>query len=60
MAIYDHIWLYMAIDLAGAILFTPSSVTVALQLPMFEFWAPTPPFLTICLEAGLWACSYSS
>ena len=58
MAIYGNTLLYMAIDLAGVISFAPSSVIVALQLPMLEFSAPTPPLLTICLKLVLWKCSY--
>ena len=49
---YIYIYTYN-IDLAGLILFAPSSVTVALHLPMLEFSAATPPFVDYVLGTDL-------
>jgi len=68
MGIYGYMWTYIVIIiyiyiyiyvlLAGVVLFVPSSVSVALHLPMLEFPALTPPLSTILLELVLWECSY--
>ena len=55
MTIYAHMYpcIYIPIELAGTVLFVPSSVSVALHLPLLDLSALIPPIVDYFAGTGL-------